>query len=209
MGFPVVMKSSLAGYSPQRPKRTTSSLASGPRRCRMRGLRTVSRKREGSMSPTPRSMASRSGGCPPAVPRSLSAPLLDARSASWWRSASAASGRGIEDITFRLAPATKDDALSMLDGIRPMARAQGRARRRSGRATRCAGRCHCRSLAARRHLPEIVELDLRPGVRHKKDTIARRRALVVDFDYKPRPAPRPTEEIVTAMNRIMQPKASP
>src|SRR5205085_2249970 len=28
----------------------------------------------------------------------------------------------------------------------------------------------------------------------------------VDFDYKPRPAPRPTEEIVAAMNRIMQPK---
>jgi acyl-CoA synthetase (NDP forming) len=31
--------------------------------------------------------------------------------------------------------------------------------------------------------------------------------IVVDFDYKPRPAPRPTEEIVAAMNRIMQPKA--
>src|SRR5229473_1667755 len=31
--------------------------------------------------------------------------------------------------------------------------------------------------------------------------------IVVDFDYKPRPAPRPTEEIVIAMNRIMQPKA--
>jgi len=30
--------------------------------------------------------------------------------------------------------------------------------------------------------------------------------IVVDFDYKPRPAPRPTEEIVTAMNRIMQPR---
>src|SRR6201999_3292743 len=31
--------------------------------------------------------------------------------------------------------------------------------------------------------------------------------IVVDFDYKPRPKPRPTEEIVASMNRIMQPKA--
>ena len=55
--------------------------------------------------------------------------------------------------------------------------------------------------------PEIVELDLNPVFATKKDAIAADVRIVVDFDYKPRPAPRPTEEIVTAMNRIMQPKA--
>ena len=54
---------------------------------------------------------------------------------------------------------------------------------------------------------EIVELDLNPVFATKKDAIAADVRIVVDFDYKPRPAPRPTEEIVTAMNRIMQPKA--
>ena len=55
--------------------------------------------------------------------------------------------------------------------------------------------------------PEIVELDLNPVFATKDDAIAADVRIVVDFDYKPRPAPRPTEEIVTAMNRIMQPKA--
>src|SRR6266852_3830689 len=54
--------------------------------------------------------------------------------------------------------------------------------------------------------PEIVELDLNPVFATKKDAIAADVRIVVDFDYKPRPAPRSNEEIVTAMNRIMQPK---
>src|SRR6202008_3071246 len=55
--------------------------------------------------------------------------------------------------------------------------------------------------------PEIVELDLNPVFATKKDAIAADVRIVVDFDYKPRPAPRSNVEIVTAMNRIMQPKA--
>src|SRR4029077_12195779 len=55
--------------------------------------------------------------------------------------------------------------------------------------------------------PEIVELDLNPVFATKKDAVAADVRIVVDFDYKPRPAPRPTEEIVVAMNRIMQPRA--
>ena len=55
--------------------------------------------------------------------------------------------------------------------------------------------------------PEIVELDLNPVFATKKDAIAADVRIVVDFNHKPRPAPRPTEEIVAAMNRIMQPKA--
>src|SRR2546421_9992177 len=55
--------------------------------------------------------------------------------------------------------------------------------------------------------PEIVELDLNPVFATKKDAIAADVRIVVDFNYKPRPVPRSNEEIVTAMNRIMQPKA--
>ena len=42
----------------------------------------------------------------------------------------------MKDITFRLAPATKDDALSMLDGIAGGGNAEGRARLRSGQPRR-------------------------------------------------------------------------
>src|SRR2546421_10405147 len=55
--------------------------------------------------------------------------------------------------------------------------------------------------------PEIVELDLNPVFATSKDAIAADVRIVVDFEYKPRPAPRSNEEIVAAMNRIMQPKA--
>src|SRR5204863_9319517 len=55
--------------------------------------------------------------------------------------------------------------------------------------------------------PEIRELALNPVFATKTAAIAADVRIVVDFDYKPRPAPRPTDEIVTAMNRIMQPKA--
>src|SRR5205085_12387034 len=55
--------------------------------------------------------------------------------------------------------------------------------------------------------PEIVELDLNPVFATKKDAIAADVRIVVDFAYKPKPAPRSNAEIVTAMNRIMMPKA--
>src|SRR3569833_348566 len=55
--------------------------------------------------------------------------------------------------------------------------------------------------------PEIVELDLNPAFATKKDAIAADVRIVVDFNYKPKPAPRPDSEIVTAMNRIMMPKS--
>ena len=45
----------------------------------------------------------------------------------------------LKDITFRLAPATREDALSMLDGIQAAEMLQGRARRRAGQPRR-AGR---------------------------------------------------------------------
>src|SRR6202047_2196596 len=112
----------------------------------------------------------------------------------------------LKDITFRLAPATKADALSMLDGIQAHDMLKGvRGGDPVNRDALADVIVKVSKLVS--DFPEIVELDLNPVFATKKDAIAADVRIVVDFDYKPRPAPRSNEEIVTAMNRIMQPKA--
>src|SRR4030088_2288572 len=111
----------------------------------------------------------------------------------------------LKDVTFRLAPATKDDALSMLDGIQAHDMLKGV---RGGDPVSRDARADVIVKVSRlvSDFPEIVELDLNPVFATKKDAIAADVRIVVDFDYKPRPEPGPTEEIATALNRIMQPK---
>src|ERR1700752_530821 len=112
----------------------------------------------------------------------------------------------LKDITFRLAPASKDDALSMLDGIAAHDMLLGvRGGDPVDRDALADVIVKVSQLVS--DFPEIVELDLNPVFATKKDAIAADVRIVVDFDYKPKPKPRPTEEIVKAMNRIMQPKA--
>ena len=112
----------------------------------------------------------------------------------------------LKDVTFRLAPATKDDALSMLDGIQAHDMLKGvRGGDPVSRDALADIIVKVSQLVS--DFPEIVELDLNPVFATKQDATAADVRIVVDFDYKPRPAPRPTAEIVTAMNRIMQPKA--
>ena len=112
----------------------------------------------------------------------------------------------LKDVTFRLAPATKDDALSMLDGIQAHDMLKGvRGGDPVSREALADVIVKVSQLVS--DFPEIVELDLNPVFATKKDAIAADVRIVVDFDYKPRPAPRSNEEIVTAMNRIMMPKA--
>src|SRR6202140_4689459 len=112
----------------------------------------------------------------------------------------------LKDVTFRLAPATRDDALSMLDGIQAHDMLKGvRGGDPANRDALAEIIVKVSQLVS--DFPEIIELDLNPVFATKKDAIAADVRIVVDFDYKPRPAPRPTEEIVAGMNRIMQPKA--
>ena len=68
----------------------------------------------------------------------------------------------LKDITFRLAPASREDALSMLDGIAAAEILQRRARRGAGgsRGARHHDRARRRSWSAT--FPEISELDLNP-----------------------------------------------
>jgi len=112
----------------------------------------------------------------------------------------------LKDITFRMAPATKEDALSMLDGIQAKEMLHGVRGgdpvNRDALANIIVGVSQLVT-----DFPEIVELDLNPVFATKKDAIAADVRIVVDFNYKPKPAPRSNDEIVAAMNRIMQPKA--
>src|SRR3989440_9066456 len=112
----------------------------------------------------------------------------------------------LKDITFRLAPATKQDALSMPDGIQAHDMLKGvRGGAPANREALADVIVKVSQLVS--DFPEIVELDLNPVFATKQNAIAADVRIVVDFDFKPRPAPRSNEEIVTAMNRIMQPKA--
>src|ERR1700710_2189330 len=95
----------------------------------------------------------------------------------------------LKDITFRLAPATKEDALSMLDGIQAHEMLKG------VRGSDPANRDAIAGIIVKvsqlvSDFQEIVELDLNPVFATAKDAIAADVRIVVDFAYKPKPAPR-------------------
>ncbi len=110
----------------------------------------------------------------------------------------------LKDITFRLAPATMDDALSMLDGIQAAEMLKGV---RGGEAVdreALAGMI-VRVSELISDFPEISEMDLNPVFATAKGAIAADVRIVVDFAPKAarhRPA---QADIVQAMNRIMRP----
>ena len=112
----------------------------------------------------------------------------------------------LKDITFRLAPATKSDALSMLDGIQAAEMLKGvrggDAVNRDALASLIVGVSELVS-----DFPEISEMDLNPVFATKEGAIAADVRIVVDFNQKPARY-RPAEaDVVISMNRIMQPKA--
>jgi acetyl coenzyme A synthetase (ADP forming)-like protein len=112
----------------------------------------------------------------------------------------------LKDITFRLAPATKQDALSMLDGIQAHEMLKGV--RGSDPANRDAIADIIVNVSRLiTDFPEIAEMDLNPVFATKTNAIAADVRIVVDFAPKP-PRPRPQhDDIVRQMNRIMKPKA--
>jgi acetyl coenzyme A synthetase (ADP forming)-like protein len=112
----------------------------------------------------------------------------------------------LKDITFRLAPATKQDALSMLDGIQAHEMLKGV--RGSDPANRDAIADIIVNVSRLiTDFPEIAEMDLNPVFATRREAIAADVRIVVDFAPKP-PRPRPQhDDIVRQMNRIMKPKA--
>jgi len=112
----------------------------------------------------------------------------------------------LKDITFRLAPASREDALSMLDGIQAAEILKGvRGMDPVDRAALAAMIANVSQLVS--DFPEIVEMDLNPVFATKSGAIAADVRIVVDF--APQPVRyRPSQEtIVRQMNRIMKPDA--
>ena len=112
----------------------------------------------------------------------------------------------LKDITFRLAPATTEDALSMLDRIQAAQILRGvRGAKPVDREALASMIQRVSALVA--EFPEISELDLNPVFATDKGATAADVRVVLNFN--PPPARhRPDQKlIVQQMNRIMRPKA--
>ncbi|HEY2816114.1 MAG TPA: acetate--CoA ligase family protein [Casimicrobiaceae bacterium] len=112
----------------------------------------------------------------------------------------------LKDITFRLAPATRDDALSMLDGVAAAEILKGvRGAQPVSRDALADVIVNVSRLVS--DFPAIAEMDLNPVFATPKGAVAADVRIVVDFN----PAParyRPShDDIVRDMNRIMKPDA--
>lgn len=112
----------------------------------------------------------------------------------------------LKDITFRLAPATKADALSMLDGIQAAEMLHG-VRGGDPVDREALSDMIVRVSQLVTDFPEIVELDLNPVFATKTGAIAADVRIVVDFAPQVQRHRPGQDEIVTAMNRIMKPEA--
>ena len=112
----------------------------------------------------------------------------------------------LKDITFRLAPATREDALSMLDGIQAAEMLKGV---RGGDPVDREALADLIVKVSRlvSDFPEIAEMDLNPVFATKSDAIAADVRIVVDFEPKEQRHRYSRDEIVRAMSRIMKPKA--
>jgi acyl-CoA synthetase (NDP forming) len=112
----------------------------------------------------------------------------------------------LKDVTFRLAPTSETEALSMLDGIAAAEILRGvRGGEAADRATLAATITAVSNLVA--DFPEIRELDLNPVFARKDGAVAADVRVLVDFMpavERYRPA---QDEILRAMTRIMQPDA--
>ncbi|MDB5071358.1 MAG: CoA-binding domain protein [Candidatus Eremiobacteraeota bacterium] len=110
----------------------------------------------------------------------------------------------LKDVTFRLAPATREDAISMLDGIQAAEMLKGV--RGSEPVDREALASIIESVSQLvTDFPEISEVDLNPVFATPRGATAVDVRILVDFNP---PEPRKKysqDEIVRAMNRIMRP----
>src|SRR5690242_14801125 len=110
----------------------------------------------------------------------------------------------LKDVTFRLAPASKPDALSMLDGIQAAEILKGvRGGEPVDREALATLIQRVSELVA--DFPEISEMDLNPVFATSKGAVAADVRIVVDFAPQPQRHRPSQDEIVSAMNRIMKP----
>ncbi|HBO90289.1 MAG TPA: CoA-binding protein [Acidobacteria bacterium] len=112
----------------------------------------------------------------------------------------------LKDVTFRLAPASHEDALSMIDGIKAAEVLRGV--RGSDPVNRDALATLIENVSALiADFPEIHELDLNPVLATSESVTAVDVRILLAQEL-PEPRPRPSQqEILASMVRIMQPKA--
>ena len=94
----------------------------------------------------------------------------------------------MKDITFRLAPASKDDALSMLDGIAAAEMLKGVRGSEPVNRNALAGMIRNVSQLIS-DFPEISEMDLNPVFASKAGAIAADVRIVLDWNPPPRALP--------------------
>ena len=112
----------------------------------------------------------------------------------------------LKDITFRLAPVSREDALSMLDGIQAAEMLKGvRGSEPVDREALATILVNVSRLVD--EVPEIVELDLNPVFARPDGATAADVRIVLDFDAKVQRYRPNEEQILNKMNRIMKPEA--
>ncbi|HEX7391295.1 MAG TPA: acetate--CoA ligase family protein, partial [Acidiphilium sp.] len=112
----------------------------------------------------------------------------------------------LKDITFRLAPLDKDEAMSMIDGIQAADMLRGvRGAEPADREALADMIVRVSSLVS--DFPEIAELDLNPVFATAKGAIAADVRIVLDFVPKATRKRYSREEILSAMDHMMRPKA--
>ena len=111
----------------------------------------------------------------------------------------------LKDITFRLAPASKEDALSMLDGIKAADILKGVRGAEPVSREALAGLIQNVSQLIS-DFPEIAEMDLNPVFASKSSAIAADVRIVMNWNPPPQRYRPGQQEIVGQMNRIMRPE---
>ena len=112
----------------------------------------------------------------------------------------------LRDVTFRLAPASRDDALAMLDGVAAAEVLKGvRGGPPVQRQALADVIVSISELVS--DFPEIREVDLNPVLADADGATAVDSVMTVDFTAQPEPYRPSRNEIVSAMQRIMNPRA--
>ncbi|MEV6804962.1 acetate--CoA ligase family protein [Streptomyces sp. NPDC051132] len=112
----------------------------------------------------------------------------------------------LKDVTFRLAPVTADEALSMLGSIRAAPVLRG-VRGRPGVDRRAVAELVRRVSELVADFPEIAEVDLNPVIATARGAVAADIRVIL-AERQPVPRRRYTrEEILTSMHRLMRPSA--
>ncbi|MGH6974312.1 MAG: acetate--CoA ligase family protein [Stellaceae bacterium] len=112
----------------------------------------------------------------------------------------------LKDVTFRLAPVTRDVALGMLDGIKAAEILKGvRGGKGVNRASLAGLIENVSKLIA--DFPEIAEMDLNPVFASEKAAVAADVRIILDWQPQVQRYRPSQDEIVRAMNRIMRPKS--